>query len=104
MVALDVAERLTREDVENIAVLAHLELTEREKDLFVRQLTEILGYAEQIRAIDTTGVPPTSHVLSRQPADRADDVQPPLPRADALRNAPDPALAAGLFRVPRVIG
>ena len=104
MVALDVAERLTGEDVERIAALAHLELSEREKDLFVRQLTEILGYAEQIQAIDTTGVPPTSHVLSRQPADRADEVRPPLPRADALANAPDPALGAGLFRVPRVIG
>ncbi len=104
MVALDVAERLTREDVEGIAALAHLELTEREKDLFVRQLTEILGYAEQIQAIDTAGVPPTSHVLSRQPADRTDEVRPALPRADALTNAPDAALEAGLFRVPRVIG
>jgi aspartyl-tRNA(Asn)/glutamyl-tRNA(Gln) amidotransferase subunit C len=104
MVALAVAERLTGEDVERIAALAHLELSEREKDLFVRQLTEILGYAEQIQAIDTTGVPPTSHVLSRHPADRVDEAQPSLPRADALANAPDPALEAGLFRVPRVIG
>jgi aspartyl-tRNA(Asn)/glutamyl-tRNA(Gln) amidotransferase subunit C len=104
MVALDVAERLTGEDVERIAALAHLELSGQEKDLFVRQLTEILGYAEQIQAVDTTGIPPTSHVLSRHPADRADEAQAPLPRADALANAPDPAIEAGLFRVPRVIG
>jgi len=104
MVALDMAERLTAQDVERIAALAHLELTERETDLFVRQLTEILGYAEQIQAIDTTGVPPTSHVLSRHPADRLDEAHPPLPGAEALANAPDPAPDAGLFRVPRVIG
>ena len=104
MVASGMAERLTREDVERIAALAHLELTDAEADLFVRQLADILGYAEQIQAIDTTGVPPTSHVLSRHPADRADAVQPPLPRSEALVNAPDPALQAGLFRVPRVIG
>jgi aspartyl-tRNA(Asn)/glutamyl-tRNA(Gln) amidotransferase subunit C len=98
------AERLTTEDVERIAALAHLDLTDQEKALLVRQLTEILGYAEQIQAIDTTGVPPTSHVLSRHPADRLDEAQPSLPGADALANAPDPAPDGGLFRVPRVIG
>ena len=104
MVASGMAERLTREQVEHIAALAHLELADAEKDLLVRQLTEILGYAEQIQAIDTTGVPRTSHVLSRHVADRADEVRPPLPREDALANAPDPAPERGLFRVPRVLG
>ena len=98
------AERLTREEVERIAALAHLELTDTEKGLFVRQLTDILEYAEQIRRVDTTGVPRTSHVLSRHPADRADEVRPSLSQEEALANAPDPAPEAGLFRVPRVIG
>ncbi|MCM3881083.1 MAG: Asp-tRNA(Asn)/Glu-tRNA(Gln) amidotransferase subunit GatC [Vicinamibacterales bacterium] len=98
------AERLTRKDVDRIATLARLELGDAEKDLFVRQLTEVLEYADQIQAIDTTNVPPTSHVLSSTVVDRADDPQPGLTNAEALANAPDPSPQTGLFRVPRVIG
>ena len=97
-------ERLTRKDVERIAALARLELSDAEKDLFVRQLTGVLEYADQIQAIDTTNVPPTSHVLSRTPVDRADEPQPGLTNVEALANAPDPSPQTGLFRVPRVIG
>jgi aspartyl-tRNA(Asn)/glutamyl-tRNA(Gln) amidotransferase subunit C len=96
-------ERLSKEEVEHIAALAHLELDDREKELFSRQLAEILTYAQQVRELDTTGVVPTSHVLTRQPADREDQVRPCLTRAAALANAPEPAMAAGLFKVPRVI-
>ena len=98
------AERLTRKDVDRIATLARLELSDAEKDLFVRQLTEILEYADQIQAIDTTTVPPTSHVLSSTPADRADELRPCLTNAEVLTNAPDASPQTGLFRVPRVIG
>ena len=55
----------TREDVTRIAELARLELTPDELDLFTRQLGDILTYVEQIRALDTSGVTPTSHVLNR---------------------------------------
>ena len=89
--------------MQRIAELARLELTADELDLFTRQLGDILTYVEQIRALDTTGVTPTSHVLNR-PVDRDDEPQPTLSRADLLRNAPDAALEAGLFKVPRVIG
>jgi aspartyl-tRNA(Asn)/glutamyl-tRNA(Gln) amidotransferase subunit C len=94
---------LTTQDVQRIAELARLELTADELDLFTRQLGDILTYVEQIRALDTSGVTPTSRVLNR-PVERDDDTQPTLPRADLLRNAPDAALEAGLFKVPRVIG
>jgi aspartyl-tRNA(Asn)/glutamyl-tRNA(Gln) amidotransferase subunit C len=94
---------LTRENVARIAALARLELTADELDLFTRQLGDILGYVEQIRALDTTGVPPTSHVLNR-PVDRDDEPGVTLSRADVLGNAPDAAPEAGLFKVPRVIG
>ena len=90
-------------DVERIAALAHLELTDAEKPLFARQLADILDYAQQLQAIDTTGVAATSHV-SVQQAERPDEPRPSLPTGDALANAPDPAPEAGLFRVPRVIG
>jgi aspartyl-tRNA(Asn)/glutamyl-tRNA(Gln) amidotransferase subunit C len=96
--------RLTTADVERIAALAQLELTAGEKDLFTRQLADILAYAEQVQAIDTTGVPATAHVHATTSVERADEPRPSLTVADALANAPDAAPEAGLFRVPRVIG
>ena len=94
---------LSRTEVARIAELARLELTTDEVDLFSRQLGDILGYVEQIQTLDTTGVPATSHVVNR-PIDRADVPHETLPRTEALGNAPDAAIAAGLFKVPRVIG
>ena len=93
---------LTRADVARIAELARLELTPDELDLFTKQLGDILGYVEQIRGLDTSGVAPTSHVLGR-PVERTDAPWPSLPRPDALANAPDAAPEAGLFKVPRVL-
>jgi aspartyl-tRNA(Asn)/glutamyl-tRNA(Gln) amidotransferase subunit C len=94
----------TRSEIEALATLANLELDPAETDLFGRQLSGILEYARQVQEIDTTGVPPTESVAERHGADRPDEVRPSLPRHDALRNAPDSAPDAGLFRVPRVIG
>ena len=94
---------LTRQDVQRIAELARLELTHDELDLFTRQLGDILTYVEQIRSLDTTGVAPTSQVLNR-PVDRDDIPDLTLSRTELLGNAPDAALEAGLFKVPRVIG
>jgi aspartyl-tRNA(Asn)/glutamyl-tRNA(Gln) amidotransferase subunit C len=91
-------------DVERIAALAQLELTTEEKQLFTTQLADILHYAEQVQAIDTSGVPPTDHVNANQRSEREDEPRPSLPTDDAMSNAPDGAPDAGLFRVPRVIG
>ena len=95
---------LTIADVERIAALAQLELTEEEKQLFTRQLGDILHYAEQVQAIDTSGVPATAHVNATQGTERDDEPRPCLPVEEAIANAPDSASDAGLFRVPRVIG
>ena len=95
---------LTIEEVERIAALAHLELTDEEKQLFAKQLAEILTYAEQIQSLDTSGVPATAHVHPDLHAEREDAPRPSLPVEDALANAPDAALDAGLVKVPRVIG
>jgi len=92
----------TRADIEAIATLANLELDPAEVDLFARQLAAILAYADQLRQVDTTDVVPTAHAVARHAAERDDVARPCLDRADALANAPD--AAAGLFRVPRVIG
>jgi aspartyl-tRNA(Asn)/glutamyl-tRNA(Gln) amidotransferase subunit C len=94
---------LTREDVQRIAELASLELTEVEVTTFTRQLADILTYAQHVQEIDTTGVPPTSHVASAAPLDRPDDPRPSIPRDEILESAPGASLDAGLFRVPRVI-
>ena len=94
---------LSREDVKRIAELARLELTNEELDLYTRQLGDILAYVEQIRQLDTAGVAPTSQVLNR-PVDREDIPDATLSRSELLSNAPDAALEAGLFKVPRVIG
>jgi aspartyl-tRNA(Asn)/glutamyl-tRNA(Gln) amidotransferase subunit C len=94
---------LSREDVLRIAELARLELTPDEVELFTRQLAGILEYVDQIGAVDTTGVPPTSHAINR-PLERPDLPHQPLPRVDALANAPDAAKESGLFKVPRVFG
>jgi len=104
MLASDMPPALTRDDAARIAALAQLDLSEDELDLLARQLGDILGYAEQVRQIDTAGVVPTASVVTRHAADRADELQPSLDRDAALANAPDPALDAGLFKVPRVIG
>ena len=94
----------TQRDVAAIAALAQLELAPAELDVFTRQLGDILTYADQVRQIDTSGVPPTASVLTRHPSDRLDQIRPSLDSATALANAPEAAHAAGLFKVPRVIG
>jgi aspartyl-tRNA(Asn)/glutamyl-tRNA(Gln) amidotransferase subunit C len=94
---------LSREDVLRIAELARLELTSDEIELFTTQLAGILHYVEQIQALDTTGVAPTSHMGHHAP-ERQDEPHSPLPRTAALANAPDAAHEAGLFKVPRVMG
>ncbi|HZW52998.1 MAG TPA: Asp-tRNA(Asn)/Glu-tRNA(Gln) amidotransferase subunit GatC [Candidatus Elarobacter sp.] len=93
----------TREQVAAIAALANLRLEVSELDLFARQLGDILAYAAEVQQIDTTGVPPTATVVTRHAADRDDEVRPSLDRETAIAAAPDPAVDAGFFKVPRVI-
>jgi aspartyl-tRNA(Asn)/glutamyl-tRNA(Gln) amidotransferase subunit C len=93
--------RVTVETVDHVARLARLSLTDGERDLFARQLDEILAWAESLQALDTAGVPPMSHPREGS-ALREDEPRASLDRAAAFEAAPD--AAEGLFRVPRVIG
>jgi aspartyl-tRNA(Asn)/glutamyl-tRNA(Gln) amidotransferase subunit C len=95
---------LTTAEVSKIAHLARLNLTDDELQLFARQLAGILDYAEQLREVDTSGVPPTSHPLSLTATLREDTVRPSLPLDAALQAAPESDPDAGLFKVPRVLG
>ena len=97
------ADRFSRSDVAGVARLARLELDPEEQDLFARQLAGILAYAEQIQRVPTEGVEPTSHAGDAAML-RDDDVRPSLPRDASLAAAPDGDAAAGLFKVPRVLG
>ena len=92
---------LTREEVEHVALLGRLELTPEEVERFTLQLNAILDYFEQLRRINTEGVPPTSHVVPLQNVFREDEVRPSLPVEEALQNAP--SRVAEAFRVPRVV-
>lgn len=95
---------LTPEAVARIAHLARLSLSSEEVRLFSGQLTRILDYAEQLRAVDTRDVPATSHPLALVAPLRDDEVRPSLPPEAALAAAPEGDPATGLFKVPRVLG
>ena len=94
--------RITREEVEHVAKLARLEITDAEKEAFSQQLSAILTYVEQLRAVDTTGVEPTATVVEQTNVFREDRVQPSLPVEKALSNAPESH--DGYFVVPKIIG
>jgi len=93
----------SRGDVERVARLARLELTAEEKDLFARQLTGILAYAEQIQRVPTDDIEPTSHAGDAA-ALRDDTLIPSLPREESLAAGPGADTSTGLFKVPRVLG
>jgi aspartyl-tRNA(Asn)/glutamyl-tRNA(Gln) amidotransferase subunit C len=97
------ASKLTREEVLRIAELARLELNDAEVELFTRQLDDVLGYAEQVQEVDTTGVSPTSHAFTVDDAWREDEPAASLDRQESLANAPSADRTAGLFKVPKVL-
>jgi len=93
--------KITREEVENVAMLARLELSEEEKDLFTGQMDAILAYVDKLNELDTFDVVPTSHAVPMENAFRNDVVRPSMGADMALANAPE--RAEGFYRVPKVI-
>jgi aspartyl-tRNA(Asn)/glutamyl-tRNA(Gln) amidotransferase subunit C len=89
------------EEVEHIAELARLGLSQAEKEMFRDQLSAILDYADMLSRLDTAGVPPTASALPLDNVMRPDDVKPCLPVEDALANAPD--VQANQFRVRAIL-
>jgi aspartyl-tRNA(Asn)/glutamyl-tRNA(Gln) amidotransferase subunit C len=92
---------LTPEEVEHVALLARLRLTEEEQERFTTQLNSILEHFEQLQQIDTADVAPMSHAVPMSNVLRDDEPAPSLSVEEALQNAPD--RDRGCFRVPRVI-
>lgn len=93
--------KLSPETVEHVARLAQLALSEQEKELFRDQLSSILAHAERLQELDTEAIPPTATVLPLENVMREDEVQPSLPLADVLANAP--RVEEECFQVPVVL-
>ncbi|KGP75776.1 glutamyl-tRNA amidotransferase [Desulfosporosinus sp. Tol-M] len=91
---------ILREDVEYVAALARLELTEPEIQEYTEQLNSILDYAAMLERLVTDDVLPTAHAVPLHNVMREDQVGPSLKHEKALRNAPDGE--EGFFRVPRI--
>lgn len=92
---------IERKDVEHVARLARLALTDAEIERMRVQLNGILAYIEKLNELDTQDVEPTSHAVPLVNVMRDDAAGPCLPRDEALANAPD--RAGEFFRVPRII-
>ena len=87
--------------MEHIALLARLYLSEPEKEMFTKQLGQILEHAGKISRLDTAAVEPTSHAMAIRNVWRADELKPCLSKEEALSNAPEEE--AGAFKVPKIV-
>ena len=92
---------ISLEEVETIAELAKLKLTDDEKKMLQEQLSDILAYADMLQQLDTTGIPPTASALPLNNVMRPDVVTRSLSNEEALANAPD--AEDGQFRVRAVL-
>lgn len=92
---------IDRKDVEHVARLARLALTEPELERMRVELAAILQYIEKLEAVDVEGVEPTSHAVPLVNVMREDEVEPSFDREAMMRNAPD--RSGEYFRVPRII-
>ena len=92
---------IERSDVEHVARLTRLALTEAELERMREQLNSILAHLDTLRAVDTEGVEPTSHAVDVVNVMREDDVEASFPQDAMLANAPDGS--GQFFRVPRII-
>lgn len=79
---------LSRSDVEKVALLARLQLTDSELETITGQLAQIVGYVDQLSEVDTEGVEPMAHAIEVANVFRNDAARPSLSREEALANAP----------------
>ncbi|BCS55601.1 Asp-tRNA(Asn)/Glu-tRNA(Gln) amidotransferase subunit GatC [Geobacter sp. SVR] len=93
--------KITVAEVEYVARLARLDLSEEEKGLFAGQMDAILGYVEKLGELDTDGIQPTSHAVPMENAFRQDRAEPSIGVEKALANAPN--RLESFYRVPKVI-
>ncbi len=94
---------LTRSQVQHIAELARLKLSEEELVRMTEQLSAILDYAARLQELDTEAIPPTASVVPLENVMREDSITPSLPRAAVLANAPDKDEKDEFFRVRAIL-
>ncbi len=93
--------KISEQDIKTVASLSRLRIREEEEADVLFQLNKILNYVENLQAIDTTDIEPTTYALPMQNVFRADVVKPSLDRELALSTAP--LQEDGYFKVPRVL-
>jgi aspartyl-tRNA(Asn)/glutamyl-tRNA(Gln) amidotransferase subunit C len=79
---------LSRQDIEKVALLARLRLSDPEAETMTAELGKIVSFVDQLAEVNTEGVEPMAHAIELRNVFRADAVAPSLPREDALSNAP----------------
>ena len=93
--------KITRKDVESVALLSRLEIPESDIETVTKQMDAILEYVDVLNKVDTKDVQPTAHVLPLKNVMRADEARASLPRELALSNAPEQE--DGYFKVPKIV-
>ncbi len=93
--------KVTKEDLENVAVLSRLSVPEGKAETYIQQMDSILTYMDNLSKVDTDNVKPTTYALPMQNVFREDVVKPSLPREEALANAP--LQEDGYSKVPKVL-
>jgi len=88
-------------EIDHVALLARLKLDENEKELFSRQVGDVIEYIDKLNELDTDGIEPTAHVFPIKNVFREDELKDSLPRNKALQNAPEKE--DGFYRVPKII-
>jgi aspartyl-tRNA(Asn)/glutamyl-tRNA(Gln) amidotransferase subunit C len=91
---------ITIKDVEHVAKLARLALTEEEKEKFAPQLNAVLEYVDELNEVDTTGIEPMAHSIKISNVMREDEVKQEFTREEMLQNAPEEE--DGFFKVPKI--
>ena len=91
---------ITIQDVEHVAKLARLDITEEEKVKFSKQLGDVLKYVEQMNEVDTSNVEPLSHVVDFNNVMREDEIHYDCTKEQLMMNATDEE--NGFFKVPKI--
>ena len=93
--------KVTKEDLQNVAVLSRLAIPAEQEDKYIDQMDKILTYMDNLAELDTENVKPTTYALPMANVFRKDEVKESLDREAALANAP--LQEDGYFKVPKVL-
>jgi len=95
--------KITKKDVEYVAKLARLHLTDKEKEKFTKQLDDILKFMDKLNELNTDDIRPLAHILPLKNVWRKDKREKSFPRKKILSNAPEVDKEGKFFKVPKVI-